>query len=237
MKSLFALFISLFTSQILANPIVNLLEDNLLVRNMAWIVSEIGTPTWTSTYQGPGWYQPRSTTRAEARSSLPTKLNNGAVVELGNTAWALVESDYNYIFFENNVHYNYYDSPIDFIGVARSEIAYNSIFQVVGGDIGIGINAGLQYGTSLYYSLYDETLDMLLIGGFNPSGFHSALEDNHIYHFSMYSSLESSGDPFGPYLQLSFDGTVVRAVPEPSAAILLGVGLVGLGFSRKLKKA
>jgi hypothetical protein len=128
-------------------------------------------------------------------------------------------------------------APSGFFGMARSEIAYHTEFEVYGGNVDLNILSSLLWGTTIFYSLHDNTLGVQVTASSGTNSFSSTLLEDHIYEFSMYSSLESPGDPFGPVLDLAFaSDAVVNSVPEPTAIFLLSAGLASLGFIRKMKK-
>ncbi len=103
----------------------------------------------------------------------------------------------------------------------------------------IGINTSVN-GFSLTTSLFSDFRVSTLVGNFSG---HRKNYDATVYDMinttAQYIRLDITGN-FDPYCctaigEIAFNANSVESVPEPTSIILLGLGLVGMGFSRKKK--
>ena len=83
------------------------------------------------------------------------------------------------------------------------------------------------------FDLTDDSINLATQAGLSPYPDFNLF--GTFYNGSEESLLKHLND--NDILSLSYFSTAAQSVPEPSSLTLLGLGLVGFGFSRKKKKA
>lgn len=118
-----------------------------------------------------------------------------------------------------------YFKEFDFKFSSANRISsYNSQDRAIsGGDINTAYNSN----GSMYYAMFDVDVSSLAAG--------------YNIHFDLYNSaIKCSTDidvtQFAPFSHDAESGTPTNSVPEPATLLLMGSGLTGLYFSRRLRR-
>ena len=128
------------------------------------------------------------------------------------------------------------DLRVDFLNGAASNINFGFAMNTSQGNADGVTFSVFDAANNLLVSAF-QLADFTLPNGTDPSDFPEGIMNVNFSGIAAYATFDFSDVTADRYIIDNFSGTFgsTESIPEPSTLALLGVGLIGLGLSRKKK--